>query len=340
MEELWKEFRDYEHTHTHTHTHTQRERERERERESVYKDPAFALGHFALSFMAGMMTSKSYVTRAKWIYNFQMWSCWVCKCAIAFVVIKCRIPCSCCRTNHTIRMNKWFLSIVSNMGSKQWGWSHWQNFLVQYAFLFVQCLVLTCCVTLQSFDPRACWCCCFSGFSFTCGLSFHKLKSKHKSLQWWTGSWSLFVVFCSFFVVFFFSQSSVVFNAFLTTARRWDLGTLIYCLPFLQSLSHKFMPPPQTIQAAAFNVSLKKVSCHITLLLQSSPLHFGGFEMPHQLPIPESTTSYHSGVMVFSLLYFQYQHGLLGLCHNIHICNIIIFHLANPAISIACAELL
>jgi hypothetical protein len=65
MEELWKEFRDYEHTHTHTHTHSERERERERERESVYKDPAFALGHFALSFMAGMMTSKSYVTRAK-----------------------------------------------------------------------------------------------------------------------------------------------------------------------------------------------------------------------------------------------------------------------------------
>ncbi len=53
MEELWKEFRDYEHT------------EIERERESVYKDPAFALGHFALSFMAGMMTRKSYVTRAK-----------------------------------------------------------------------------------------------------------------------------------------------------------------------------------------------------------------------------------------------------------------------------------
>lgn len=36
-----------------------------RKRESVYKDPAFALGHFALSFMAGIMTSKSYVTRAK-----------------------------------------------------------------------------------------------------------------------------------------------------------------------------------------------------------------------------------------------------------------------------------
>ncbi len=55
MEEFWKEFRDYEGG----------ERERERERESVYKDPAFALGHFALSFMAGMMTSKSYVTRVK-----------------------------------------------------------------------------------------------------------------------------------------------------------------------------------------------------------------------------------------------------------------------------------
>jgi hypothetical protein len=41
------------------------ERERERKKENVYKDPAFALGHFALSFMAGMMTSKSYVTRAK-----------------------------------------------------------------------------------------------------------------------------------------------------------------------------------------------------------------------------------------------------------------------------------
>jgi hypothetical protein len=94
----------------------------ERERECVYKDPAFALGHFALSFMAGIMTSKSYVTRAKWIYNFQMWSCWVCKCVFAFVVIKCRIPCSCCRTSHTIRMNKWFLTIVSNRGSKQWGW--------------------------------------------------------------------------------------------------------------------------------------------------------------------------------------------------------------------------
>jgi hypothetical protein len=105
------------------------------------------------------------------------------------------------------------------------------------------------------------------------------------------------------------------------------------------------MPPPQTIQAAAFNLSLKKVPCHMTLLLQSSPLHFGGFEMPHQLPIPESTTSYHSGVMVFSLLYFQYQHGLLGLCRNICICNIIIFHLANTAIqllvlnSLACSPL-
>jgi hypothetical protein len=110
-------------------------RERERERESVcIQGSCFALGHFALSFMAGMMTSKSYVTRAKWIYNFQMWSCWVCKCVIAFVVIKCRIPCSCCRTSHTIRMNKWFLSSVSNMGSKLWGWPHWQNFLVQYSF--------------------------------------------------------------------------------------------------------------------------------------------------------------------------------------------------------------
>lgn len=302
MEEFWKEFRDYE--------------GREREREKVYTRILLLLldilhwvlwqGWWQASHMS-QESNESTICRCEVVESD--------KCVIAFVVIKCRIPCSCCRTNHTIRMNKWFLSIVSNMGSKQWGWPHWQNFLVQYAFSVCSMFAahLLCQWTLKSFDPRACWCCYFSGFSYTCGLSFHKLKSKHKSLQWWKGSWSLFVVSCSFFFVFFFSQSSVVFNAFLTTARRWDLGTLIYCLPFLQSLSHKFMPPPQTIQAAAFNLSLKKVPCHITLLLQSSPLHFGGFEMPHQLPIPESTTSYHSGVMVFFSIVFPVSTWIIGV---------------------------
>jgi hypothetical protein len=173
-------------------------------------------------------------------------------------------------------------------------------------------------------------------------LSFHRLKSKHKSLQWWTGSWSLFVVFCSFFVVFFFSQSSLVFNAFLTTARRWDLGTLTYILP---TISAKFIPQVHATTTDHTSCCIQPVtqegamSYYIASLI-FKPCILEVFEMPHQLPIPESTASYHSGVMVFFLLYFQYQHGLFGLCHYIHICNIIICHLANSAISIACGELL